>query len=770
MDPSLNFESRLQLQPSISRSGSSISSSVSSSNIGLGQYQTVSITKHYQVNNQILEAFQLHYENACYKLAYALGLRFVETALLEIPRHGYFTAARHERERMQSSLEAVRVTQLLQEMQRQSAIDDDGDDHDQQKMTITQQQKAHHIQQLAELAIRQVEEASTDQQERADVAKSLVRAQQVSPAPAAVLSRPRTARREQQDEHSVVYEAIPMAPPMNTATATVVQQAPPSTAAVLPRPITARREQRDEHSVVYEAIPIAPPMHTATATVTQTQHSYPQQQEQHISQRQPTIEPLESAPPPYASLSSSLHSIPPPPQLEAQPHISSFGDLPEFKSSASGSELELELEKALYLSGLAITSKDAGKVDEVTATQPPSLERQQAHMPQTNSSSMSSNISCSNSTGERGSNNGNNYNQSRDHRRRNDSISYSGHRLGVRTLSQLYHQDFDDIVRAGRARVSLASTYQGRLPGSTNGCTVIAPLLCMHHLFVDLDDEDKINNGSQSNNCDRRGSLTCSAITDATIHQVIDDETPAILQQVRHALGLSHQAFLIPQDVHDFLIQNGQLSQEQFLNVMGGNILDDTHLSALVDALVDTNDTQSDKDHSGNTQKRGNENSGAVAQHATASNQKNPRHEPRRHKKVAATLFFHEHVVTILKLRRQDRAGTTTWFDVIDSLPLKRMLQRVGESEIELDQRLGNSRTSSSSLPTTLPSDSTYLPYTARIRCIDAEALKACLRWYACSRFSKENATFIDMYAWDDRQADFDPRVFQAFLWGETPS
>ena len=54
-----------------------------------------------------------------------------------------------------------------------------------------------------------------------------------------------------------------------------------------------------------------------------------------------------------------------------------------------------------------------------------------------------------------------------------------------------------------------------------------------------------------------------------------------------------------------------------------------------------------------------------------------------------------------------------------------------------------------------------------RIRCFDIVALKATLQWYACSVFTSENANYIDTYQWDEKLSDFDPRVFQAFLWTE---
>lgn len=51
----------------------------------LSQYQSTCISKHYALNNQILTAFESHYRNGLLKVAFHLGLKFVETALLEIP-------------------------------------------------------------------------------------------------------------------------------------------------------------------------------------------------------------------------------------------------------------------------------------------------------------------------------------------------------------------------------------------------------------------------------------------------------------------------------------------------------------------------------------------------------------------------------------------------------------------------------------------------------------------------------------------------------------
>lgn len=162
-------------------------------------------------------------------------------------------------------------------------------------------------------------------------------------------------------------------------------------------------------------------------------------------------------------------------------------------------------------------------------------------------------------------------------------------------------------------------------------------------------------------------------------------------------------------------------------------------------------------------------------------------------KKLAATFFFHEHVITILQLRR---SKDVIWFDIIDSLPHEETLLRTGETTMSLEggDTIGNTGNGNGSTGTddihansnnadrsSLRFNSDGLtevdfllvdhapppPQAARLRCLDADALKATLRWYACSVFTDENRAYIDTYQWDDLLSDFDPRVFQAFIWTE---
>ena len=98
--------------------------------------------------------------------------------------------------------------------------------------------------------------------------------------------------------------------------------------------------------------------------------------------------------------------------------------------------------------------------------------------------------------------------------------------------------------------------------------------------------------------------------------------------------------------------------------------------------------------------------------------------------KVGAALFFREHVVSIIKI---PLANGACYFDLIDSLP---------------SSRVGG--------------------MASRTRCKDRASFETLLRWYASSKFSDSQCEFIDANKWDDGMCDFDPRVFQSFVWTET--
>lgn len=96
-------------------------------------------------------------------------------------------------------------------------------------------------------------------------------------------------------------------------------------------------------------------------------------------------------------------------------------------------------------------------------------------------------------------------------------------------------------------------------------------------------------------------------------------------------------------------------------------------------------------------------------------------------KRTGAALFFREHVVSIVKV---PLTGGKWCYDLIDSLP-------------------GSNGQAS------------------RTRCRDLPALEAYVRYYASAKLSESNCSFIDNNDWNDMMADFDPRVFQGFVWGD---
>lgn len=98
--------------------------------------------------------------------------------------------------------------------------------------------------------------------------------------------------------------------------------------------------------------------------------------------------------------------------------------------------------------------------------------------------------------------------------------------------------------------------------------------------------------------------------------------------------------------------------------------------------------------------------------------------------KVGAALFFREHVVSIIKI---PLANGECYFDLIDSLP---------------SSRVGG--------------------MASRTRCKNRASFETLLRWYASSKFSDSQCEFIDANKWDDGMSEFDPRVFQSFVWSET--
>jgi hypothetical protein len=228
-------------------------------------------------------------------------------------------------------------------------------------------------------------------------------------------------------------------------------------------------------------------------------------------------------------------------------------------------------------------------------------------------------------------------------------------------------QDYVRHQREGKIEVTAIDTYQGRKPESTNGCTVISALVAAFHL------------------------VSHGGITNSQVCQVIDRECGPLLREIRSKLGLGESALIIPSDVHDHLVDRKVLHQKHFEGAAGGNIMDPDHFGEFIKLISVGDDGKAPWS-----------------------------------RKAAATLFFREHVISIVKF---PVGPNQVFYDLVDSLP-------------------GGGRNLAS-----------------RTRCKDVQSLEVLLRWYTTRKFSDTNCAHIDGNPWDDNMADMDPRVFQGFVW-----
>jgi hypothetical protein len=171
-----------------------------------------------------------------------------------------------------------------------------------------------------------------------------------------------------------------------------------------------------------------------------------------------------------------------------------------------------------------------------------------------------------------------------------------------------------------------------------------------------------------------------TTISTATIQDVIDNQCGPILRNIRKKLGLSGSAYISPSEVHEQI-----LLQHRFQDVTGGNIMNHEHVRSFLQAL-------------------------------SASNGK-----------AGATLFFQEHVVSIVK--SINPVTRKPYYDFIDSLPVQ--------------NKHG------------------HLTPGTRTRCCNLDALENVIMCYAIWKLR----AVAKYNLWDDQNAESDPRVFQGFVW-----
>ncbi|GFH50621.1 hypothetical protein CTEN210_07097 [Chaetoceros tenuissimus] len=130
-------------------------------------------------------------------------------------------------------------------------------------------------------------------------------------------------------------------------------------------------------------------------------------------------------------------------------------------------------------------------------------------------------------------------------------------------MNQTTHQEYNQLLDKKKIEVFQLGTYQGRKRSSTNGCTVISPLVVVNHL--------------QSVGC---------GIPDQKINEVIDEIAPIILSRVRRKHGYSGYSYIWPTDVHSFLMVDEKLLEEKmFVGIETGNIFDSQKINAYIDML-----------------------------------------------------------------------------------------------------------------------------------------------------------------------------------------
>ena len=133
-------------------------------------------------------------------------------------------------------------------------------------------------------------------------------------------------------------------------------------------------------------------------------------------------------------------------------------------------------------------------------------------------------------------------------------------KIPVRQLRDNARRQYHHLMDEGRIEIRPVDTYQGRYSQSTNGCTVISPLVVAHHL----------------------ATSSGVVLPDREIKHVIDTECGPLLREIRGKLGLENHSLIIPSDVHDHLVDKNILKQDYFVGATGGNIISDEHMGEFI--------------------------------------------------------------------------------------------------------------------------------------------------------------------------------------------
>jgi hypothetical protein len=662
---------------------------------GINAYLTP-LSEHYAKNETLLSLFSTLYEqqedsNNTSVVAYAAGMKFVEVALIQIPQNGYYKSKKYTRERVMSAADALRVTQLLGGMVVDEIDDDDNDDggegaantngegNDGSNSSNSGMEKIEKLQKLATLAQRSFDEALDDQLLNDDTTSSGGDNNDGGDG-TTTSSSPR-----HQDLTEQLTKFWNEWGTKNASCENMLLTTIPDNCCTL---------FGDMENVVVQEDEGVQNSSNTTARKKKAELLQPRQ-----SNNNSVLGTNEQR---------SLHD-----DFECEESQQQLGEEEQVDVSVKHSRRQAD-ERAKIDSQ---SDNDPHHVERLTETRDEvkSESREDNQVGNSRSDDLDEELKVALSTSLAESI-GSTISTNEIHGTKGMQ------QVPVSVLAKQYREKYELLRENGSINVRFLDTYQGRIAESTNGCTVVAPLMCINYFTSE-------------------GTDGMNGIADDLINHVIDVHTVGVLPEVRSKLGLPEDSFIVPSDVHDYLIDTGLLSTSQFVGVCGGSILDDDHIDQFKSTLLLLNDERERKRLRG--------------------------------KRLGATFFFAGHVIAFHRINHEG----CDHIELIDSLP-NHEIWKIRQSSSDMsdyedrDPSETSSRCSDKNYDEDVWERSERLDFeenrnAVRVRCLDVRHMDTLIRHYALSKFSDEEKRFCDEHVWQEANSHFDPRVFQAFIWAE---
>ena len=592
------------------------------------------ITTHYKVNNRNLILFRESYKRGFNAIAYQYGKQFVETAIFHLPKHGYFNSGRHVRERNKCSFEALEVAQILEHM---LGDDDCGGRHkfsggkrndfkDKKRINRNQescpnigltpkQKKKERIQ------VKEYRNLIANVYSKKEKVDSTNRSRNNMKQKPTVIEKAVKGDDQKWSDWIEVWNDNTLNDSSSEISQSLVDKSKSEQSTNFSTPI----KTDDQSNQISECLPPPPPLQRSTAATFQTFIQAPINLTQ-VQKSQPS--PLQSPTTDFAQSSQSTNHT-----KEETPRNNPQTTIP------ISSLIQCYLEDFDHLLNL-------GKVTI-------------HHL----------------KTGQG----------------KNNFDGINGCTVIAPLIAMCHCMDrsdklsLDSFSTLEKLQVLQIKENYGTL-NSHEDYVVVSPDLSrpQSKTFSTENLSSSSSNLSQISNND--------ILSDIIIEDIIDIHAPKILPIVRKELGLTKDALIIPADVHDFLIERSFLQPMQLKEVCGGDILKEIHVNAFLESLnsAEVNETKQtsvknaespDEKKKGRKEKnskrnpmafllggRGNFNKGQKKVVIDSKKNGTLTHKrENREKKTCATLFFHGHVICILKYKGWKEGEYS--YEIIDSLP-----------------------------------------------------------------------------------------------------